>query len=135
MKSPNSKGRPILKTGRRSKKIDARFTEDEYLTVLNLEKQLGISKTDLIRMRLLENIPSVILNAKELIEDLDYIGAEMNRAGNNINQLAKHANVLNKKGMLSIEIVQRNNELLENWIAIQRELETSLRKIIRQMSR
>jgi hypothetical protein len=39
------KGSPVLLEGKRSKKIDARFTEDEYKVVLALEKELGVSKT------------------------------------------------------------------------------------------
>jgi hypothetical protein len=38
-------GRPVLLEGKRSKKIDARFSEDEYKVVLALEKELGGSKT------------------------------------------------------------------------------------------
>lgn len=135
MKSPGNKGRPVLKTGKRSKKIDVRFTEEEYQAIITLEKQLGISKTDIIRMRLLESLPSVIINARELIGLLDNIGAEMNRAGNNINQLARHANILNKQGLLSEQIILKNNELLENWISNQQNLEKALRKIIRLMGR
>eukprot|EP01037_Dinobryon_pediforme_P007119 gene7119-7185_t len=91
------KGRPQLTERKRTKKIDVRFTEDEYKIILALEQELGITKTELIRQRLLQNGKSIVINAKELIARLDAIGAELGRSGNNINQLARYATILQKK--------------------------------------
>ncbi|MBS1529743.1 MAG: plasmid mobilization relaxosome protein MobC [Bacteroidetes bacterium] len=131
----NLTGRPPMTDGKRIKKIDARFTEDEYKIVLDLEKTLGISKTDLVRTKLLENAPQILINAKELITAIDAIGSELGRAGNNINQLARHANTLQKRGLLPPEIVDRFNALLSAYIQNQEQLEVSLRKIIRLIAR
>ena len=117
----------------RTKKIDARFTEDEYKLVLELERTLGIRKTDLVRNGLLKNAKTVIINAKDLIGQLDRTGAELGRSGNNINQLARYANSLVKKEVLSPVVAERFNVLLEQYLANQRDLETTLRKIIRMM--
>lgn len=129
------KGRPELQHGKRIKKIDARFTEDEYNKVVALEMELGISKTELVRMRLLNDAEKVVVNSRELLKHLDHIGAEMGRAGNNINQLAKHANTLKLSGGLSPSVAIKFNELLEAYIKIQIALETALRKIIRAMGK
>jgi len=126
-------GRPKLTTGKRIKKIDARFTEDEYNQISELEIELGISKTELVRMRVLYNAKQLVANSKELIKYLDTVGAEMGRIGNNINQLAKHANTLNLRGDLSPAVVGKFNELLESYIRVQQGLEAFLRKIIRAM--
>lgn len=125
------KGRPLKETGKRIKKIDARFTQDEYDTILELEKTLGVRKTDLVRTRLLQDARLTIVNAKELIGFLDKVGAEMGRCGNNINQLARYANILKKKGVLSPIVSERFNILFEQYIQYQKQLEISLRKIIR----
>jgi len=122
-----------MKKENRTKKIDARFTETEYTIILALEKELGVRKTDLVRSRLLENAPAVVINAKELIRSLDSIGAELGRAGNNINQLARYANILNNKKVLSPVVMERFNTLFEQYIANQKILETALRKVIRSM--
>ena len=121
--------------GRRTKKIDARFTEDEYKLIEALEKTLGVSKTDLVRMRLLDNAPSVIINAKELIESVDGIGTELGRCGNNINQLARYANVLQKRGRADAAVISAFNGLLEDYIKVQEALEISLRRVIRAIGR
>lgn len=123
-----------MKTGeKRTKKIDARFTEEEYKLVLEMERTLGIRKTDLVRNGLLKNGRSVIINAKELIGQLEKAGAEIGRSGNNINQLARYANMLNKKDILSPVVAERFNILLGQYLDNQKDLETVLRKIIRMM--
>jgi hypothetical protein len=124
-------GRPRLTEGKRTKKIDVRFTEDEYKLVLELESSLGISRTELIRKRILFNAQSVVINARELISLVDSIGAEMGRCGNNINQLAKHANIQQKKGITDASITERFNSLLTAYLKCQQSLEIAFRQIIR----
>jgi hypothetical protein len=76
----------------------------------------------------------VVLNAKELIRSLDSIGAELGHSGNNINQLARYANILNKKRMLSPVVMERFNILFEQYISHQKNLEAALRSIVRAMN-
>ena len=129
-------GRPAkTRTDRRIKKIDARFTEDEFAIVLSLEKTLGVRRTDLVRSRLLQDAQLTIINAKELIALLESIGAEMGRSGNNINQLAKYANILNKHGRLSPVVIDRFNVLFERFVNEQHVLETALRKILKRLAK
>jgi hypothetical protein len=117
--------------GKRNKKIDARFTEDEYAIICKLEKTLGLTKTELVRQRLLSNAGLLVVNAKELIVLLDQVGAEMGRCGSNINQLAKYANILKKRGMLSPVVIERFNVLFEQYLKNQQALDASLRKVFR----
>lgn len=124
-----------MSEGKRDKKITARFTEDEYKIVEKLETTLGINKTDLVRMRLLENAPTVIINAKELITSIDAIGTELGRCGNNINQLAKYANILQKKGRIDPSVTKQFNALLSGYLEKQEQLEISLRQVIRATGR
>ena len=120
--------------GKRIKKIDARFTEQEYAIVVAMEKALGIRKTDLVRLRVLHQSQNVLINAKEMITLLDGIGAELGRSGNNINQLARYANILKKSGALSPLVTERFTILFESYLLQQKGLEVALRKIIRMMS-
>lgn len=129
------KGRPLLTQEKRIKKIDVRFTETEYAQVLVMEKTLGISKTELVRLHLLKDATQVVINAQDLISVLDRVGGEMGRSGNNINQLAKYANTLHKKGVLSPVVSERFNILFQTYLQQQKELENALRKILREMSK
>jgi len=128
-------GRPKLIDGKRSKKIDTRFTEEEFGLIQELEKELGLSKTELIRERVLNKAGTTIINARELLQRLDGIGAEMGRSGNNINQLAKHANTLKLQGNLAPQIVSRFNDLMAGYIKVYQQMEIALRKIIREMGK
>ncbi|MBE9599887.1 plasmid mobilization relaxosome protein MobC [Pedobacter sp. MC2016-24] len=129
------KGRPLLSGGQKNKHVRARFTEEEFTMLLKLEQELGISRTNLIRQRVLNNAQAVVINARELISLLDRIGTELGRSGNNINQLAKYANTLNKQGLLSKNVGSRFVSLLQEFNKNQTDLEVALRKIIRTMSR
>ncbi len=131
----NKGGRPRLTAGKRSVKIVSRFTDEEYKQILALEQELGINRSQIIRTRVLHNAEMIVVNSKELIGHLDSIGAEMGRAGNNINQLARHANVIKLKGDLPPAIAEKFNSLLESYVGMQGVLEMSLRKIIRMMAK
>ena len=126
-----AKGRPQLASGKRSRKIDVRFTEEEYKIILSLEKTLGISKTEILRRRVLGNAATTVINAKDLITNLDNIFAEMGRVGNNINQSAKHANTLKLQGALSPLVVDSFDNHFQKYLQLQHQLDISLRKIIR----
>ena len=133
-KNPKRKGRPPKKEGKRTFKIDVRFTEEEYKLILAMELALGTSRTKLIRSRLLHNGTKVVINAKDVIRELNEIGAELGRSGNNLNQLAHYANILNQKNILSPVVVERFNLLLESYLKSRTELDSSLRKIIRSLA-
>jgi uncharacterized coiled-coil DUF342 family protein len=87
----------------------------------------------LIRMRILTDAKKTVINSKELLKKLDWVGAELGRIGNNINQLAKHANTLKLQGQLSPLVIKKFNELFEEYILVQQSLEAALRSIIRAM--
>lgn len=126
-------GRPEMTSGKRIKIIKARLTEEEFKQVLTIEKALGLTRMDLIRTRVLHNSSKVLVNAGELLKQLDAIGTEMGRAGNNINQLARHANILNNQGLLTESVAVEFNELFKFYIANQQEVEKTMRQIIRLM--
>ena len=128
-------GRPTKADANRTKKITVRFTEDEYRTISELEETLGISKTDLVRERLLHGARLTIINAKELTAVLNVIGTELGRSGNNINQLARHANTLNKQGAPSPVLMEYFNVLFTTHLENRKQLETALRKIILSLGR
>ena len=126
-------GRPPMTEGKRTKKIAARFTQSEFEQIVALEKQLGISETELVRRRLLDDSARNIVNAREFLSTLDHLGAEMARIGNNVNQLARHANKLQLMGSLHPSIVIQFNALFEEDLSSRQELDATLRKVIREM--
>jgi hypothetical protein len=115
----------------RTKRFEMRLTEEEEKQLVNLEKQLGLSRSEIIRKRVLENSGTLIINSQNLLITLDTIGGELGRSGNNINQLARHANLLNKRGLLNESVVREFNQLFSEYTRIRNDTERSLRQIIR----
>lgn len=130
-KSHNKPGRPEKLTGKRIKIIKAKLTEDEFKQVLALEKALGINRMELIRTRVLHHSDKILINGISLLKELDTLGAEIGRSGNNINQLARHANVLNNCGLLTENVVIEFNSLFRDYVRVRNDTEKSLRQIIR----
>jgi hypothetical protein len=117
----------------RTKKIDARFTEDEYKIVEQMEKTLGLRKTDLVRIRLLSNSAALVINAKEFITEINSISLELHRNGKNINQMARHANSLKLQGRLEPDVIGHFLRLMETHTKNQEMLEVTLRKMMRSL--
>jgi hypothetical protein len=93
----------------KTRRFELRLSEQELKQFLELEKSLAISRSDIVRIRVLKN------------------------AANNINQLARHANILHKQGLLSQSVATEFNSLLGEYNTIQQELEKVIRQIIRLM--
>jgi hypothetical protein len=134
MDKPRKKaGRPPMLSGKRTRIIKAKLTDDEFAELLRIQRASGMNRMELIRKRVLHAGAAITINSGELLAALDAIGAELGRAGNNINQLARHANVLNKQGMLSPDVATEFNTLFSDYIRTQRELEKNIRQILRAM--
>jgi len=120
-------------TGKRTRLIKAKLTDEEFAKLLEIQKASGMNRMELIRRRVLGGYSAVAVNTVELLTALDTIGAELGRAGNNINQLARHANVLNRQGRIAPEVVTEFNRLFTDYIRTQRKLEKNFRQLLRAM--
>jgi hypothetical protein len=127
----NKGGRPPLEEGKRSFKIDVRFTEAEYKQVEQLAGALGLNKTAFVRRRVLAETGQLLLNTRELLNALDRTGLELSRTGNNVNQLARYANRLQKHGVLSPVVAHHVADLLQSHNRQQHELQMLFRKLLR----
>ncbi|KRT17749.1 hypothetical protein ASU31_00170 [Pedobacter ginsenosidimutans] len=134
MGTKQKNGRPLKLKGKRTKHIKARVTEDEYSLATNQWKSLSMKESDYVRLMVLKpHSISLKVNAHEVIRLLDHLGGELGHSGNNINQLARHANFFNKRGMLNAEIVVKFNDLFSEYISILREIEKQMRLLLREL--
>ncbi|MBB1646406.1 hypothetical protein ACR777_14875 [Sphingobacterium spiritivorum] len=117
----------------RSRRFELRLSEAERTQFLDLEKALGLSRADIVRIRVLQHSTKMLVNTAEIMKLLDSIGTEIGRSGNNINQLAKHANTLQQQGMLHSALIRDLAPLLTEYIRLQRRLEQSIRQLIRHI--
>jgi hypothetical protein len=130
--SRNKGGRPVKHEGQKIKQAHLRLTEDQHIILSKLEKETGINRTDLFVKRVLENQSFVITT--DVISALSEIGGELGRVGNNINQLAKHANTVSKNNALSPSIFEEHNRLLGEYLKLQSEIHKVLRQMYRVMN-
>lgn len=93
-----------------------------------------MKKADLIRRKLLREGERLLVDSKAVMNSIDGIGLELSKAGNNVNQLARYANILNKDGLLSAVVVDRFLLELRKYNKIKMELERLMRKLIRLLS-
>lgn len=119
------KGRKAKKTNR-GKSFLIRFTEDEFLKLTESAKNYK-SVSEYIRVRAFKN-GSSLLNPIELIRALDEVCLEINRVGNNINQIAKYIN--QRKGITNDGLIKEYEKHLIDYVNQQKRLETLYRKII-----
>ena len=130
MKNRTGKRKPLY-NDQRTRRFELRLSEAERGQFLELEKSLGISRADIVRIRVLQHSKRMLVNTSEMMKLLDSIGTELGRSGNNINQLARHANTFQRQGILGAALIHDLTPLLGEHIRIQRELEKSFRKLIR----
>lgn len=130
MKNRKANGKPISNE-QRNRRFELRLSEAERTQFLDLEKALGLSRADIVRIRVLQHAKKMLVNTTEIMKLLDSIGTEIGRSGNNINQLAKHANTLHQQGMLHSALLRDLTPLLSEYIRLQRRLEQSIRQLIR----
>ncbi|CAH0267058.1 MULTISPECIES: plasmid mobilization relaxosome protein MobC [unclassified Pedobacter] len=126
-------GRPHMKTGKRTRKITVRFSEEEFCSILSLERLLGLKRTDIIRKRVLEVNLQLVFDGRSVLASIDQIGLELSRTGNNINQLARYANILNKQHVLSPVIFSRYSKELDKHSLLLQKLNLEIKKMIRMM--
>lgn len=128
-------GRLPLKGECKSKIVQARVTEEEFRFLHKQATDVGLTMTTLIRNKVLGTQKQQVVNAKDLLQQLDAIGTEIGRTGNNINQLARHANALVKHQKSPISTLDDFIPLFQSYIQQQNRLEKHLRKLLRMMAK
>ncbi len=117
----------------KTKKLQMHVTELEYTKIQILIHASG-QKTvsDFMRALVLdEKKLCSIINNVELIKHLDNLGLAINRIGNNINQLAKYANIQIKSGKVNTSVIIDFIEVMDKYMKERRELAKAYRALVR----
>lgn len=121
------------KTPNRDQRFELRLSKEELADFIKLEKELGISRADIIRIRVLQNSSAILVNAKALLLQLDGIGIELGRSSSSINALAILVNDLAEQSQLTPGVASEFNNLLSGYVHTQMEIEKLMRQILRLM--
>jgi len=92
----------------KNKTISLRLTEEEYNRLKNTADELGYSVSELVRKKVLGNREKLAPR-----QNVRLIAYELNRIGNNINQIAKHCNTKKAIDRLAVLELAKMRELLE----------------------
>lgn len=98
------------------------------------EKELFLKKSEMyksfshyVRKNLLEKERGEVVPPVEMIRMIDNLVFELNRVGNNINQIAKY---INQRKEINDAIMQEYKSLLNNLVEIEKEISLSIKSII-----
>jgi len=116
--------------GKKDHAIKARLSAKELEQLVAIEQRSGMNRTELIRRALFSGTAAAP-GLAEVRRKLDEIGTELGRAGNNINQLARHANTLRLRGQLSEPVIVEFIVTFREYARIRRDTEQALRALIR----
>ncbi len=117
----------------RNKSIHILCLISEHQELKRLAKSYGLTISEYVLKKAFDR--RLVFNHVEFMQELHQIGTVLSRAGNNINQLAKHANSLNKIGRLNESIIDRLNIFLVDYNTNQDKIRIAFRKIIREMAK
>ena len=118
------------KIEKRIKSVHFRFTENEKLEIEKSAAQMGVSVSQYVRTRIFKNEVSTI-NAVEFLKAYREQVHELKKNGNNINQLIRYANYIEKTGQVSPQIIEEMNKYLGGFIVSQRETYALNKKILK----
>ena len=96
-------------------------------------KKSGIKNmSEYLRLRLIETKDVYLHNPKDILKTLDSLGEEIGHIGNNINQLAKYANILILKEKLDPTVVDELNKMLRDYSAQRKEIALAIRALLKK---
>ena len=137
----DGKARRNIKGGRKKLQPNQRRTIKLQVHVTNqefdqIESRFHVSGerylSDYLRILILDERKSVsIINKKDLIKQLDRIGVQIHRIGNNINQIAKYANIQLKSGKIDQRTLDNFNFQMEQYLKEKQNLVKAYRALTR----
>ncbi len=129
------RGRPAKAFPKRLRVVTIKLTESELEELNRMKLQSGMNRMQLIRKKIFAGGAVTMVNVKEVLGELSRQGAELGRIGNNLNQLARHTNVLAKQGKLHAHVAEELKRLLEEHLAIQKQLDKTWRHLLRAIKK
>jgi hypothetical protein len=112
------------------RRIQVYVRANDYFILESEALEAGYNSLSAYLRRRLTGKGAIIHRPKEVLEALDWIGAEISRIGNNINQMTKLAHLMEKEGRLSELTIRRFGEELYNYHHALKELSLAYNNLL-----
>ena len=112
------------------KRIWFRMTDEEKSRLQEMASNSGRTVSGYIRAKLFGGERATI-NAVEFLKEYKTQIHEMQKIGNNINQLTHYANICIKSGVVSEAVIQEMNQTIGGLTKIEIKLEDIMRRIVK----
>ena len=117
---------------KRRKTASIRLTDEERTLLEQRTAAAGYNDlSEYMRVRLLSEDNAPIHNPKQLFRALDKTGGELKRIGNNINQIAKYINYLEKNNMVEGRVIAEFNQHFQELLQVEKEYVKAIRAYLR----
>ena len=133
-KKYSSAGRKKLPVGKlKIKKLQMYVTIEENNKCLSLVQASGRRTiAEFLRDIILhKEIANKLTNKMALLRHLDHVGRELGKIGNNINQLARYANIQIKSGKTDTKTIIHFIGVMDKYMQTRRELTKAYRSLVR----
>ena len=122
-KKSRLKGRPKLSEAELLKhRISFKCNSEEFDQLSRRAKIAGLSEGQFSKALVFGSQSFFSANHRETFEAFKTVAKEINPIGNNLNQLARHANVSYKEGGIDKEVYIKLNDLIGQFLEKQNEL-------------
>lgn len=126
-------GRPKLSIEESSSaRIEIRCLEKEKEMIVELAKSYDLSVTDYVLKMCLNK--KLVARKIQMFDEFLKLNTELGMSGSNINQLAKHANRINKVGGVDQSIIESLVVLLEKHVEESESIKKVIRKIYKELA-
>lgn len=115
-----------------SARIEVRCLKKEKEMIVELAKSFDLSITDYILKSCLNK--KLVVNKIQMFDEFLKLNNELGMSGNNINQLAKHANRINKVGEIDQSVINTMIVLLEKYLEQSGEIKRVVNNIYKEIA-
>lgn len=114
----------------RTKRFEVRLTDEQYATIREKAAKANLTPTEYVRRKVFSGEVGVMDSLAFLKEYSRYLH-EIRKIGNNINQVAHYANILQNKGIYSKDVIDEMTIQLRELTAVEMRMEELNIKILK----
>lgn len=114
----------------KTERLEIRLTPKQQTEIRLKAKQAGLTVTEYVRRKILHGEVGV-MDSLTFLKEFHQYNHEISKIGNNINQLAHYANILNKEDTYSKDVIEEMTIQLRQLTETEMEIKSLASKILK----